>query len=151
MNEQLVSYMVVHFEVYIFKWQLVCKFGIVRRNILLFWLYSCFYLLPKFSLLLFLSHEFYSEIIVYTKYCILSYSIDVPSIFFLHEYKFYYWRDSISVDILKIIIQVKIQHGVSRRVKPWGSVVNPMYGSSNRLFDTVRYRYSMVNYNITWH
>ena len=64
---------------WVFKWQLGCKFGIAEKNFpLVSCLYSCFYIAPKFCLSFFHSNDFYSEITFFhIKYFVLSHSINI--------------------------------------------------------------------------
>ena len=74
-----------------FKWQLICKSAIMEITfILISWLCVRFYYLPRFRLLFSLQIFLTLKYHFYTKYFVLSYSIDAISAFFLMGTKVVY-------------------------------------------------------------
>ena len=63
------SYLMVNFWLYVSKWQLVCKYGIVERNFPLILVVLYVLYITHICLLFFLPIVFYTEVILYAKYC----------------------------------------------------------------------------------
>ena len=70
------SCMVLHFQIYVSKWLLVCKFDIVETIFYSFYLHLCFINHQSFPYH-FPLKWFYAEITVYATYFVLLYSINV--------------------------------------------------------------------------
>ena len=63
MDQPFASCMMAHFQVYIFKWYFVCKFGIVKTNFLVISCLCLHFYITQVLLSCLLSNDFYSEIL----------------------------------------------------------------------------------------